>query len=126
MNVWVLISVALAAAAIGYLLAMVRSAKRAENLRAELAETRRLYQEADKRAEANSDAQLRAHNEVLRGLNARDNATLTAYAAELRQLRRARFILRIFYVIFGLALVGLAIFALAIFSPDALSGWLGR
>jgi len=65
-NAWVLIAVALAAAAIGYLLAMVRSAKRAENLRAELAKAHaQIASDEQQRARtaqllAQSEAQVRA------------------------------------------------------------------
>jgi DNA recombination protein RmuC len=65
-NVWVLILVALAAAAIGFLVATLRAAKRAENLRAELADARaRIASDEQQRARtaellAQSEAQVRA------------------------------------------------------------------
>ncbi len=97
----------------------------AQTLRAELAESRRLCQDAERREEANSESQLKADNDILRGLNARNNLTLGAYGAELRRLRRARFALRILYVVFGLGLLGLAYFALTIFSSRGLD-WIGQ
>jgi len=66
MNAWALILVALAAAAIGFLLATLRAAKRAENLRAELADARaRIASDEQQRARtaellAQSEAQVRA------------------------------------------------------------------
>ena len=85
-------------------------------LREELRNTLRERDEAERRAEANSEAQLKKDNDVLRGINHRDNVTIGVYHSELRRLRRARYALRIVYGLFGIALIGLVFFAIAVFT----------
>lgn len=97
-----------------------------QSLQAELDETRCLQQEAERRAEVNSGARLNKDNEVLRGIVARQNATLDAQHSELRRLRRARFILHTFYTIFGIGLLALIFMALQIFYPQAFEALLPR
>ncbi len=87
-----------------------------EKLRAELQETRRLRGEAERLAAANSEAQLKKDNEVLRGIIARQNVDLGVHHVEVRRLRRARLGLRIVYAFFAIGLLGLAFFALCIFT----------
>jgi chromosome segregation ATPase len=85
-------------------------------LREELGTTIQQRDEAQRRAEANSEAQLKKDNDVLRGINQRDNVTIGVYHSELRRLRRARYALRIVYGVFGIALIGLVIFAISVFT----------
>jgi chromosome segregation ATPase len=87
-----------------------------QSLRTELQEARRLREEAERQAAANSESQMNKDNEVLRGIVARQNTTLGVHFAEVRRLRRGRFALRIVYGLFGLALLGLVFFALTIFT----------
>lgn len=63
--------------------------------------------DAEKRAEATSDATVRADNDLLRGIIARQNAELAEKLGELHKLRRARFGLRFAFVLFAAALAGL-------------------
>ncbi len=88
----------------------------AQALREELKTLREQRDEAERRAKANSDAQLKKDNDVLRGINQRDNVTIGVYHSELRRLRRARFALRIVYGVFGTAVIGLVFFAIAVFT----------
>jgi chromosome segregation ATPase len=82
----------------------------------ELKEAHMLREEAERRAAANSESQLQKDNEILRGIVARQNATLSVQHGEVRKLRRGRFGLRIIYGVFALALLGLAAFAVAVFT----------
>ncbi len=93
-----------------------------QKLRAELQEVRQLREEAEQRAAANSEAQLKKDNDILRGIVARQNTTLGAHFSELRRLRRGRFGLRIVYTIFGLGLLALIFFAVSIFSHHGAGG----
>ena len=88
----------------------------AQALREELKTLRELLDDAERRAKANSEAQLKKDNDVLRGINQRDNVTIGVYHSELRRLRRARFALRIVYGVFGIAVIGLVFFAIAVFT----------
>jgi chromosome segregation ATPase len=82
----------------------------------ELKEVHQLREDAERRAAANSESQLQKDNEILRGIVARQNATLSLQHGEVRKLRRKRFGLRIIYGLFALALLGLATFAVAVFT----------
>ena len=59
-------------------------------------------------------------NEVLRGIVARQNATLDSHHVELRRLRRSRFTLRLVYALFFLGLLALGYLAFSVFAPQQL------
>lgn len=90
--------------------------KTEQTLREELRITLLQCEEAERQAGVNSEAQLKKDNEVLRGINQRDNVTIGVYYTELRRLRRARLVLRIVYGLFGIALLALVFFAIAVFT----------
>lgn len=67
---------------------------------------------AEERAAASSESKLQAANDVLRGIVERQNAELQTRFVELTRLKRARFYLRMMYVVFALGLLGLAMMAI--------------
>jgi chromosome segregation ATPase len=101
-----------------------RSASAVETLRAELKESRRLHAEAERRADANSESQMKKDNEVLRGIVDRQNSTLAVQHADLRQMRRARFGVRLVYALLFLGLLALAILALMVLNPQDFAKYL--
>src|SRR5262249_53317484 len=88
-------------------------------LRSELGKTRRQRDEAATRAEAISESQTLKDNEVLRGIVNRLNIEVAQQTGEVHRLKRARYALKIAYVMFGLGLVAVVIFALIVL-PRAL------
>jgi len=94
------------------------SAATVETLRADLQESRRLHADAERRAEAGSESQLKKDNDVLRGIVDRQNATLATHHGELRHLRRGRYLLRLVYALFALGLLTLGYFAFKVIDPQ--------
>lgn len=94
-----------------------------EKLRADLTAARESAADAERRAEAASESALQHDNGVLRGIITRQNTVLEECFAELRRLKRARFVLRIIYALFALALLGLLTLAFDS-QPDAVKQFL--
>lgn len=88
-------------------------------LRAELDRTSRARDEAAALATALGDSRTVKDNEVLRGIVARLNGEITQRTGEVHRLRRARYFLKIAYVIFGIGLLAVIIFAIIVL-PHAL------
>ncbi len=82
-----------------------------ERLQAELTDTRRARDEAQKRAEAAADSALKQDNEVLRGIIKRQNDEITQRHTQLKRLKRARFAARILYALLAIALLATIAFA---------------
>jgi len=89
-------------------------------LRAELEEARSFGEDAERRALASSESQMKKDNDVLRGIVARQNTTLGVYYVEVRRMRRCRYALRLAYGLFALGLLAVVFFAVAVFSHQGI------
>jgi chromosome segregation ATPase/DNA-directed RNA polymerase subunit RPC12/RpoP len=95
-------------------------------LRRELQGTRQRCEDAEQRAAASSETQMQKDNDILRGILARQNATLSAYHQEVRGLRRGRYSVRFTYGLFALGLLALVFFAMSVFSSLGFGAFLGQ
>lgn len=77
----------------------------------EMKSLRRQMEEAQRAAEANSEARLRRDNDVLRGIIARQNVELEQKHLQLVRLKRARLVLKLIYSFFALGLVAIGVLA---------------
>jgi hypothetical protein len=77
----------------------------------EMKSLRRQMEEAQRAAEANSEARLRRDNDVLRGIVARQNLELEQKHLQLVRLKRARLVLKLIYSIFALGLIAIGVVA---------------
>ncbi len=88
-------------------------------LRSELERARRERDDAVERVEALRETRAAKDNQVLRGIIARLNADLALRTSEVLRAKRARFGLKIAYVLFGCGLLGVIVVALKVL-PHAL------
>ena len=88
-------------------------------IRAELEQARSERDDALERAEALRETRAAMDNQVLRGIIARLNSDLAQRAAEVIRLKRARYGLKIAYVLFAVGFLAVVAFALTIL-PHAL------
>ena len=88
-------------------------------LRSELERARRERDDAVERVEALRETRAAKDNQVLRGIIARLNADLALRTSEVLRAKRARFGLKIAYVLFGCGLLGVLVVALKVL-PHAL------
>ena len=72
---------------------------------------RRQMEEAQRAAEATSEARLRRDNDVLRGIVARQNVELEQKHLQLIRLKRARLVLKLIYSFFAIGLVAFGVVA---------------
>ena len=83
-------------------------------LRAEVSLVASQRDDAQARLAELSSARITKDNEVLRGIIARQNSELAQRHGEIFRLKRARYILKIVYTLFGVGLLGVVAFALKV------------
>ena len=99
---------------------------RPSKLQADLYDSIRMREEAERRADAASEHELVKGNEVLRGIIERQNETLRLHHIDLRRFRRSRYAARVLYLLFAIGLIAVAFFAVAVLSPHGIGALFGH